>query len=576
MKKVLKRIQASSLFQYCSSVKLAVPLMLVIGAVVSLGTFIESRYNADYAKLLVYNTVWFQTLLALLWLNIFCAALSRYPWKKHHTGFVITHLGLLTLLGGALLTKVYGIDGSLYVREGETSRTVFLPEKVIEVSNDYFFTKIKAPSTAKPLSEDHLSWVNKKLSPYIKIKKFYPFTEGGQGPSFSTEGDILSFNIKSPFFDQKVTLHSKELPERQMGPALFRWVTKTSPQQTTSQTKKQPHSLKSDMLIFQSPSGKVVEKVPLKKLPITIHGVKIELKKKYSHAVVVKNQITNENDQINPAIELRLTKEGKTYREILYSKFPGFSILKDSPLPFKLLYQAAGPNSPSPTQASETPLPKGPVVEFHTFPKKEVLFYKNGQLLKKQTFSLNQKIQMPWMNMILTPLYLGPMKDLKQQIRPISPTPKTDQLPPGAILVQAENQSFWLQEGQVKEITLQNGDPLQIYFGPNTIQLPFSVSLIKFYKKDYPGTQTAMSFESDVRINRTPQIIKISMNEPYKRDGYTLYQSSYDLGPPIVSIFSVNKDPGRPIKYLGSIILAIGIIIYIFMKSRFYKKWSSK
>jgi hypothetical protein len=43
-------------------------------------------------------------------------------------------------------------------------------------------------------------------------------------------------------------------------------------------------------------------------------------------------------------------------------------------------------------------------------------------------------------------------------------------------------------------------------------------------------------------------------------------------GQPVYSILSENKDPGRPIKYLGSIILAIGIITYTLMKSRLYKK----
>jgi hypothetical protein len=34
----------------------------------------------------------------------------------------------------------------------------------------------------------------------------------------------------------------------------------------------------------------------------------------------------------------------------------------------------------------------------------------------------------------------------------------------------------------------------------------------------------------------------------------------------------VNKDPGRFWKYLGSIILAIGVILYTLMKSRLYRK----
>ena len=68
------------------------------------------------------------------------------------------------------------------------------------------------------------------------------------------------------------------------------------------------------------------------------------------------------------------------------------------------------------------------------------------------------------------------------------------------------------------------------------------------------------------------------MNEPFKQSGFTLYQSSYELSPgrPEVSIFSVNRDPGRWVKYIGSLILSIGIILYVFMKSKLYLNWRKK
>ena len=46
------------------------------------------------------------------------------------------------------------------------------------------------------------------------------------------------------------------------------------------------------------------------------------------------------------------------------------------------------------------------------------------------------------------------------------------------------------------------------------------------------------------------------MNEPLYFQNYTLYQSSYETnerGEPITSVFSVNYDPGRSIKYFGAI-----------------------
>lgn len=60
------------------------------------------------------------------------------------------------------------------------------------------------------------------------------------------------------------------------------------------------------------------------------------------------------------------------------------------------------------------------------------------------------------------------------------------------------------------------------------------------------------------------------MNEPLKYAGFTFYQASFQDGPqgqPIASILSVNKDPGRWIKYLGSLILSLGVV-WLFVQRR--------
>jgi len=54
----------------------------------------------------------------LLGLNVLCAAVVRFPWKKSQIGFLVTHAGILVLMLGAVLTRVAGIDANLPVFEG--------------------------------------------------------------------------------------------------------------------------------------------------------------------------------------------------------------------------------------------------------------------------------------------------------------------------------------------------------------------------------------------------------------------------------------------------------------------------
>src|SRR5947208_8812362 len=62
--------------------------------------------------------------LILLGVNRACSALSRWPWRKHHLAFLITHLGIITLLIGSLIGRIWGVEGTitLFKSEPPTSR----------------------------------------------------------------------------------------------------------------------------------------------------------------------------------------------------------------------------------------------------------------------------------------------------------------------------------------------------------------------------------------------------------------------------------------------------------------------
>ena len=84
----------------------------------------------------------------------------------------------------------------------------------------------------------------------------------------------------------------------------------------------------------------------------------------------------------------------------------------------------------------------------------------------------------------------------------------------------------------------------------------------------------AASYESDVKVIKEGVEGKkttISMNEPLKYNGFTFYQSSFqqdEMGRPTMSILSVNHDPGRPWKYLGSLLIVLGIIHLFYFKRK--------
>ncbi len=73
-------------------------------------------------------------LLAFLGMNILCAALIRFPWKKRQTGFVVTHAGLLILLLGSLYGFRTGDEGQVGMLEGDVqSELVRIDHPVIRI-----------------------------------------------------------------------------------------------------------------------------------------------------------------------------------------------------------------------------------------------------------------------------------------------------------------------------------------------------------------------------------------------------------------------------------------------------------
>jgi energy-coupling factor transporter transmembrane protein EcfT len=131
---------------------------------------------------------------------------------------------------------------------------------------------------------------------------------------------------------------------------------------------------------------------------------------------------------------------------------------------------------------------------------------------------------------------------------------------------------LWLGSGDRATFEL-GGETIQISYGPKRVLLPFALELQRFQLERYPGSSQPASFSSLVRVEgdgSSQKVHHISMNEPLEWKGFTFYQSSYeDAEPrPTVSIFSVNRDPGRALKYWGSLILVVGIVHFYVARAR--------
>src|SRR6185312_7528223 len=101
------------ILKFLASIKLAGFIILTLGTITAIGTFVESRYDAQTAQTLVYHSIYMVATMVALAINLLAVMVDRWPLKKHHTGFVLAHIGIITLLTGAYITQKWGVDGTM-------------------------------------------------------------------------------------------------------------------------------------------------------------------------------------------------------------------------------------------------------------------------------------------------------------------------------------------------------------------------------------------------------------------------------------------------------------------------------
>ena len=108
-------------------------------------------------------------------------------------------------------------------------------------------------------------------------------------------------------------------------------------------------------------------------------------------------------------------------------------------------------------------------------------------------------------------------------------------------------------------------------------ELPFTIVLDEFHRELHPRTNMPSAFMSDVtKVERGyEERLRISMNQPLRHEGFTLYQASWgpsDAGPgdPLFSSFAVVKDPAEKIPMLACIVVTIGLLVHFIIKLRVY------
>ena len=565
------------LFDFFASLKLAIFLLVAMVTIFAAGTILESYYGTDAAKILIYDTVWLEALLFLLAVNLAASAFSRWPWQKKHVGFVLTHLGIIIILIGSLVTKRWMLDAQMPVQKGATESRVTLPDPMLYLfEEDGTGWQIGLKQHAFAWSGEERLTDESKAPVRVTVLDYFPkgrlheeIVSAAQGPA------ALQVHLENSFMNQDLWLFSGDEARRsvQMGPA--RLVLSDQLMQASLAPGEDTAYLE-----FKWPDRML--NIPLKdslKLPFetALEGTeyRVRLTDLYQNAMIdgghLVEQPLKEGEAPNRAAVLFLTGPGGEEKHTVFAKHPDFPTqhgMKPSATGAQLYYRLPGGGS------------RGQSHELRFVPKDAKLLYQilTGPKIEQGTVETGKEIATGWMGMIFRVNAFYPAAESRRFFTAEPNTTQSTQAMP-AVRVRldsgGESKTLWLGE-QMPETVVLGGKTLRIFFGRKQSKLDFKLTLRDFRVEEYPGTDRPASFESDVTLRDdfrgVQKDVTISMNNPLVYRGVRIFQASYSRTPgePDISVFAVGFDPGIGIKYAGAVIMIAGIITMFY-----FKKFSS-
>ena len=116
------------IYAFLFSTRLMAVLFIGFAVAMAFGTFIESEYNTETARILIYNAWWFETIMVFFVINFF-GNIQRYQlYKKEKWSTLLVHLSFIFILVGAFVTRYISYEGLMPIREGATE-SVFYSDK---------------------------------------------------------------------------------------------------------------------------------------------------------------------------------------------------------------------------------------------------------------------------------------------------------------------------------------------------------------------------------------------------------------------------------------------------------------
>ncbi|MBK8165161.1 MAG: cytochrome c biogenesis protein CcsA [bacterium] len=553
----MKGIYKNPVVAALSSLKLSAFLMAVVAFASARGTFIESAVGRDGAYDVIYDAWWFEAVLALLCISLVLLFFKRWPYRPRQFGFMLVHMSIVVILVSAGITRWFGYEGIMSIREGSSSDFIFSNHKHVTVSSEGSSAdmRVRLWKAGANKLQRKVELGGQKYT--LAVTEYWPrftekWTEGPGGPAALQYGLLEEGRMNEGMLlaGERATVGQAEMRFLE-GPFGGEMAT----------------SRYGDLRLRIGGETCAVPVQPAGDAQVTCGGYRFRITE-FQTKFQVGGSSDPEGPLVNPMIRVAITApDGRQGERLLFAFHPDFSMGhsggQESFADLDMVYQVnrgvefarggatglQGRASFALTMAdmqtqSLTEIPAGTV-----FDVQKSFLYRNDEngfsLVPANIFS----------SVVKAPAFSDSGND-----------------PAAARVVLRDAGGAEVANAicveQDRPVTVQaGGRAFELSYGPRIVKLPYTVTLDDFVLKTYPGSDNPATYESYVSLDDpamgiSGKKVHIYMNYPMNHRGSKHFQSSYDrdrLG----TVLSVNHDPGKLPTYFGYFLISLGFLLII-------------
>ncbi len=551
-------LKKNPVLRFFGSLQLTLYLLLFVGAASAVATFIESSHGAEGAKALVYNTRWFEAALFLLTVNLILILFKRMPYTGRQTGFLLVHIAIIVILIGAGITRFFGYEGLMAIREGDSADFIYSNQDHVQLQVDggeaSFAVRLFRPGTQRITRTLEIAGEKYRLA----VKEYWPHYARSYVPG---EGGKPAVKLATVGPHGRQSQYLLVGDTERLGDSRLRY-------------------LAGDLSASggAGPRGEL-----LIRLDATTHRLAVPAEPPavleisgYTFTIAefqpdfkVGGLPDLTRPMNNPMIRVAITgPAGQQGERLLFAYHPDFDM--------------GHGGGDADFQELQMAYDYERSVTFASSGGSGLLGRASVELAEMDMTSAEAAKRIPAgevfevEEMVLYKEEGGELSFVIQEILPsvvLQPGPSDDPNAPSAVRMTVSDRG-----GHTGEAVVVRGSPAAeeiglgdrsaaLRLGPIKIPLPYSLQLDDFLLLTYPGSENPASYESHVRLF-DPEMgiegrpVRIYMNHPLTHRGFKHFQSSYDpdrLG----TVLSVNHDPGKWPTYFGYTLICLGFILIL-------------